>query len=371
MEKEKKVRLQFIDMARSVAILLMLEGHFIDDSLMDMYRDLSDPIYATWRSIRGYTAPTFLTVTGIVFVYLLRGNDEKAYFENIRVKKGFKRVVELLFWGYLLQFNSFHILQCIGIAIFLILLIYGLFKLVKVIPLWMYFIPVGLVFFTTEMYLKTIPKDFYLPQGAPALIQNMFRGPHSMFPLIPWVGYTMFGAAMGTLFYSYKTQLKRWSSPLILASIGGTFYFFGKELLILLDHFMHNTTYHVYSMDYLFERVGMVLLFLSFLMTLELFIGEIKQNLFLKLGQNTLTIFILHMIVLYGSITRLGLTKLFHNKLNPWEVTLGAIGFIAIFVWIIYHLEWLKDKLSFILLPIQRFTGKLFGVTANSQPKAP
>jgi len=124
-------------------------------------------------------------------------------------------------------------------------------------------------------------------------------------------------------------------------------------------------------MDYLFERVGMVLLFLSFLMTLELFIGEIKQNLFLKLGQNTLTIFILHMIVLYGSITRMGLTKLFHNKLNPWEVTLGAIGFIAIFVWIIYHLEWLKDKLSFILSPIQRFTGKLFGVTSNSQPKAP
>ena len=242
-EKEKKVRLQFIDMARSVAILLMLEGHFIDDSLMDMYRDLTNPIYATWRSIRGYTAPTFLTVTGIVFVYLLRGNDEKAYFENIRVKKGFKRLVELLFWGYLLQFNSFHILQCIGIAILIILLIYGIFKLVKVIPLWMYFIPVGLAFFTTEMYLKTIPKDYYLPQGAPTIIQNMFRGEHSMFPLIPWVGYTMFGAAMGTLFYTYKTQLKRRSSPLILSTIGGVFYFLGKDLLISLDHALKNSTY--------------------------------------------------------------------------------------------------------------------------------
>jgi uncharacterized membrane protein len=363
LNNEKKVRLQFIDMARSIAILLMLEGHFVDDSLMDMYRDLENPIYATWRYIRGFTAPTFLTVTGIVFVYLLRGNDEKAFFQNFRVKKGFKRAFELLFWGYLLQFNSFHILQCIGIGILLLLSLYGLFKWIRVLPLWSYFILAGLAFFTTEMYLKTLPEGYYLPQGAPGFIQNMFRGDHSMFPIIPWLGYTMFGGALGTIFYTHKTQLKHWYAPMIMGSIGILLYFFGKEILIQIDHLLGNTTYHLYYMDYLFGRVGMVFMFLSFLMTLEIIIGEIKPNLFLQLGQNTLTIFILHMIVLYGSITRMGLTKLFHNKLNPWEVTLGAIGFIAIFVWLIYHLAWIKEKLSFILMPIQQFTDRMFGTT--------
>ena len=34
-----KTRLKFIDLARSIAILLMLEGHFIDDSLILGFRN--------------------------------------------------------------------------------------------------------------------------------------------------------------------------------------------------------------------------------------------------------------------------------------------------------------------------------------------
>ncbi|MBU3661071.1 MAG: hypothetical protein FGM14_14440 [Flavobacteriales bacterium] len=36
--KEPKTRLQFIDMARSIAIILMLEGHFVDTTLAMIYR---------------------------------------------------------------------------------------------------------------------------------------------------------------------------------------------------------------------------------------------------------------------------------------------------------------------------------------------
>jgi uncharacterized membrane protein len=98
--KPKKVRLKFIDLARSIAILLMLEGHFVDLTLDNSFRDLSYPAYATWLYIRGFTAPMFLTVTGIVFVYLMLVNRDQPFFGNDRVKKGFKRVVELIFWGY-------------------------------------------------------------------------------------------------------------------------------------------------------------------------------------------------------------------------------------------------------------------------------
>jgi len=103
-------RLKFIDMARSVAILLMLEGHFVDDSLMDVYRDHDNIIFSTWYWIRGFTAPVFLTVTGLIFTYLLLQKRDEPYFSNLRVKKGFKRVVELFFWGYMLQWYSFHVL---------------------------------------------------------------------------------------------------------------------------------------------------------------------------------------------------------------------------------------------------------------------
>ena len=113
----KKKRLKFIDMARSVAILLMLEGHFVDDSLAKVYADPDSPVFATWAYIRGFTAPVFLTVTGLIFVFLLLRNQEKFYFRNIRIRKGFKRVIELLFWGLVVQWYAFHVLECIAIGI--------------------------------------------------------------------------------------------------------------------------------------------------------------------------------------------------------------------------------------------------------------
>ena len=72
----QKTRLYFIDIARSIAILLMLEGHFVDNGLMDVYQDKTYDFYNAWLFIRGFTSPIFLTITGIVFTYLLIGNDQ-------------------------------------------------------------------------------------------------------------------------------------------------------------------------------------------------------------------------------------------------------------------------------------------------------
>jgi uncharacterized membrane protein len=98
-------RLRFIDIARSVAILLMLEGHFVDLTLAEEHRTRGVWLYETWHYIRGMTAPMFFTVTGLVFAYLLTGARESGFWQVPRVRKGIRRAGELLFWGYLLQIN--------------------------------------------------------------------------------------------------------------------------------------------------------------------------------------------------------------------------------------------------------------------------
>jgi uncharacterized membrane protein len=360
---QPKVRLQFIDLARSVAIILMLEGHFVDDSIMHMYRDLSDPIYWTWLNIRGFTAPTFLTVSGIVFVYLLIGNDQKPYFENIRVKRGYKRVMELIFWGYLLQTNSFHVLQCIGFSILGILLLYGIYKMIRFIPLWVYYLVAGLAFFGTEMFNYTLPKDHYLPENAPVFIQNILRGPRSIFPLFPWMGYPMMGAAMGVFFFKYKLELKKWIAPTIMILLGLFLSLILEYILLFFDRQLGNEMYRLASMDLVFERVGVVCIFLGLLMFFEIKMGQIGPNLFLKMGQNTLTIFVLHMFVLYGVIPHFGISQFFHYRLNAVEVTIGAILFVGFFFLIIRYIEWFEKILSFAILPIRKFTNRIFGIT--------
>jgi surface polysaccharide O-acyltransferase-like enzyme len=72
-------RLKFIDMARSFAILLMLEGHFTGAALADQYRSSEYWLYNVWHNLHGLTSPLFFTVTGLIFVYLLSANNEINY----------------------------------------------------------------------------------------------------------------------------------------------------------------------------------------------------------------------------------------------------------------------------------------------------
>ena len=355
-----KSRFMFIDIARSIAILLMLEGHFVDDLLMDIYRDPNNHIYSTWLFIRGFTSPVFLTVTGIVFVYLLLSSTNEHFFENIRVRKGFKRAIELLFWGYLLQYYAFHVLQCIGVGILTILSLYGLYRIIKVIPLWIYFFLMGTFVFSTYIYFKTLGENEYWPTNAPKFIQNMFYGEHSEFPILPRMGYTMYGAMFGVLMHDFKDHVKKWSFALIVISIGAFLYFYLKGILVFFDNKLENETYHIYSVDWLYIPLGMVMIVLGILMIFEKLVGEIKPNLFLKMGQNTLTVFILHMIVLYGCITGIGMHQFFAKSFTPWQVVIGAALFWVLFFVIIYYLEQIKEKLQFILEPISKFFNKFY-----------
>ena len=356
----QKTRLYFIDIARSIAILLMLEGHFVDNGLMDVYRDTNNDIYNAWLFVRGFTSPIFLTITGIVFTYLLIGNNHLEYFKNNRIKKGYKRVVELLFWGYVVQVYAFHVLQCIGIGILTILILYGIYKAVKIIPLWVYFFFAGTIIFSSYIVISSWPKEYYWPESAPIFIQNMFHGKYSIFPILPRMGYTMYGAMIGVILYTYKSKVKEWSFILSVFLIGAFLYFFLKDLLLILDGIFAHPIYHLYKVDWLYECLGMVLIILSILITLEKFIGEIKPNLFLKIGQNTLTIYILHMVLLYGSITGFGINRVIHKNLTPWQILPATICFILIFVILIYYLDEIKLKLDFILKPIKKLVNKLF-----------
>ncbi|MES2799117.1 MAG: heparan-alpha-glucosaminide N-acetyltransferase domain-containing protein [Bacteroidota bacterium] len=359
---QPKGRLKFIDLARSIAILLMLEGHFIDLTLDDSYRDLALPAYATWLYIRGFTGAMFLSVTGIVFVYLMLNNINTSFWSNIRVKKGFKRVIELIFWGYLLQLYAFHVLQCIAFGILMILLIFGLYRKIKVIPLWIYYFIVGFALFWSYLYIVQLPFLRPWPENAPYFVQNMFYGPlhRAVFPITPWMGFTMFGAAIGAILYQYKEKVKNWTFMLPFIAIGAFLFFTSKPMLLVLDFHYFGKHQLYYQLDWLFERLGMVMMVLGVLMILEKVLKDIPQTLFLKMGQNTLTVYIIHMVVLYGSIIGIGVNKFFNRNLDPYQAIMGAVIFITFHLILIKNIEAIKKKLEFILRPISNFWAKIY-----------
>lgn len=336
--ESKTQRLYFIDAMRAWAILMMLQGHFIDGLLETSFRDNSDLTYSIWKYFRGITAPVFFTVSGFIFTYLLIRVPQKGM-DNPRVKKGIKRGLELLFIGYLLRINllglldgqiydSFYlvdVLHCIGLSILGIIGVYLLSQKGNKTLL-----PTILVAITGILFLfEPIYKEWsfgFLPQA----VANYFtKANGSVFTILPWFGYTTFGAFLSVLFTRNKNFKYLYEYAIILSVlIGFTLIFFSSDFLLGLSEITGITVFEAISLNnYLFIRLGDVFLVFAIFM---IFRGIMTNTTILKIGQSTLSIYVIHFIILYGSFTGLGLYRFFYNTLSPEIAIFGAVVFMVI-----------------------------------------
>ncbi|MFN5416241.1 MAG: heparan-alpha-glucosaminide N-acetyltransferase domain-containing protein [Flavobacteriia bacterium] len=98
----------FLDLMRVFALFMMIQGHTTYDFLDLSVREGHSSGIKIWTSLRGYTAPFFMMVSGAVFTFLML-SQERPDGSNPRVKAGLHRIVTLLFWGYMLNFPIYII----------------------------------------------------------------------------------------------------------------------------------------------------------------------------------------------------------------------------------------------------------------------
>lgn len=345
-----KYRLRFIDMARAVAILLMLEGHFVDVTLAPEWRMPGNAIHDIWYYLRGLAAPMFFTVTGLIFAYLLSATDEPAFFAARRVRRGVLRALQLMVWGYLLQLNlrampdwarvirdpwlqAFHVLQCIAVGLLLLIAVFGLVRRAGAWWLAGSYLALGLVDFLCSVSVAN--HGGLLPAHAPAWLQNPLKGPWTTFPLAPWLGFTFYGAAIGVLLrwqgagrHKQATAGVFLVSGLLLKTAGWAFdRLLGRLLLAATvqagPQQVTPAAFH--------GRIGEILLILAVLIWIE---NRFRPDAgwLQTVGRNTFPIYVGHVVVLYGGIFGLGLDTWLGHALGPWQAALGALVFCAVFV---------------------------------------
>ncbi len=333
----KTNRLYFIDAMRAWAILMMLQGHFVDGLLANVFRDPSHLGFAIWSYFRGITAPVFFTVSGFIFTYLLvRG--EKTGFENPRVSKGIKRGFQLILIGYLLRLNfwgllfgqiydSFYlvdVLHCIGFSLLGITALYVLTKNQKIVfPTALIAITLILFIFEPD-YIKW--SHAYLP---PSVANYFTKENGSIFTFFPWFGYATIGAFLSLLFSKFKDFKYLYSFAIATAIVFGLGLIFGSSyvLLALAEATKIQLFADVFFNNYLFIRLGDVFIVFAVFMLLRKFL---MNDTLLKIGQSTLSIYIVHFIVLYGSFIGVGLYYFFDHTLSPMIIIPGALIFMVL-----------------------------------------
>jgi len=353
----KKSRIIFIDLMRAFAVLMMVQGHTVDVLLSNDYRNIDSPFFAVWLFMRGMTAPIFMFSAGTVFTYLFRLVNEP-FEANPRVTKGIKRFLLLVGLGYLLRyptptivdfsevsaeswkiFIAVDVLQLIGFGVLFLVVAAFIAEKIK-LPDYIVFSVITLFFFLLYPVLDKINWLQYLP--AP-LAGYFYSGTSSNFPLFPWCGYVVCGGVLGSYLAKNPLVFKSAKFSLNLAIIGA--------LLILLSFLSHPVEEFLYGkeiadsffVDVILLRVGSVLMLNALISYISLSIDYIPRFVIL-IGRNTLLIYIVHLMILYGSAWNPGLYQLFAKSFGVWKTIGSALIMITLMTSMVIIINKLKIR---------------------------
>ena len=260
----------------------------------------------------------------------------------------------MIFIGYLLRLNfiglvkgqiygGFYLVDVLHIIGLSILSVIGVYLLTHRAPKWVF--PATLLVITLLLFtFEPIYKTFTYPMLPEALANYFTKNNGSVYTIIPWLGYAAFGGFLSWFFQRYKAFPYLYEAAIPMAT------FIGLCLIYLSSGWLAGLTQitgieifdRVANYNYLYIRLGDVLVVFAVFMILR---KLLTHRSLIAIGQNTLSIYVIHFIILYGSFTGLGLYKFLHHTLNWTAVIPSAILFMIICS--VAALEY--DKRSFLL----------------------
>jgi uncharacterized membrane protein len=156
----------------------------------------------------------------------------------------------------------------------------------------------------------------------------------SLFPLFPWMGYIFCGVGLG---YLYHRQQQNEVSPVLPVVLLGSLAIAAGSIFNHIPITIYtNTDYWKTSPNLFLSRTGYVCIILAGLTYLTRKIS-LPQRAIQSVAQESLTIYIIHICILYGSSWNLGLRQLIGPTLNflptlEWImlllITMTLLGFM-------------------------------------------
>lgn len=339
-------RIVFIDLMRAFAVLMMVQGHTINALLADEYRSFDSFFYTVWNSLRGFTAPIFMFSSGTVFTYLLM-NKRIPFNQNPRVWKGIKRFILLVSLGYFLRFptgNIFNLssvtqkqweiafvvdaLHLIGFGILTIIILEFISEKIKLNNYYI-FSSFAILSFLLAPIIVAINWDNYLP---PVLSAYLFYKHNSIFPFFPWLGFVVAGGVFGNYLANNKDIFMELKFVYKLALTGLLFVILGIIVHYIRVYLFQPVNFWSDQSSISLYRLGVVLILNSLMAYIA--IKTIKVPDFFRIaGKHTLLIYVLHLIIIYGSFWISGLVKVFGNTLTDMQsIFIAALMIVSMVI---------------------------------------
>lgn len=338
-------RIIFLDLMRAFAVLMMVQGHTIDAFLANEFRIFDSLSFNIWNTMRGFTAPVFMFSSGVVFTYLLRLYKEP-FFKNPRVKKGLIRFITLVTIGYLLRYPTYTFfnfrfvtehqwkiffmvdaLHLIGFGLLFILILSFIAEKIKLND---YFIfgAAALFFFVLQPITESINWTHHLPLP---FASYLYHGTGSFFPFFPWAGYVLSGAILGSFLSNHSTSFNSKKFCISLISIGIALIIVSYVFEYIKNMIYFGDSNWLRNFNLVSLRTGYVVLLNGIMALIAMNVKHIP-NIIKQTGKYTLPIYVVHVIILYGSAWVPGLNLFFSRSMDLTFSILAAIIMIITMV---------------------------------------
>ncbi|NOY89672.1 MAG: DUF1624 domain-containing protein [Deltaproteobacteria bacterium] len=322
-------RAVFVDLLRLVASFQMIQGHTLDALLEDRLRH--GLVFAVWSYTRGLTSVAFLFAAGLSFHLATLRNLEAHRANAAAVRHRVKRGLWLILLGYLMHLpigtrswaealrvgGIVDILQCIG---FTLLLLEGLSLILRDARqvAWAA-ATLGLLSFALWPLTE--------PLGATSgLLSNwVSHASGSIFPILPWSGHMLMGTALAQLALPRGAATPALRTSLVLATAGALFLLVGLAGHQLDSPALARST-----------NLGLVALVSAGLVAVSARVARLPRRLEILAGE-TLSLYVFHVLLLYGSFIGLGALIGHRLDLPQGLLAVAALSLLSVGVALGWH----------------------------------
>ena len=332
-------------------MVMMMYGHTVSALLDKTYQ--TGTWFEVWTFQRGMTSGLFLFLSGFAFsIATMRHWPLHTQFSPAVWKRA-RRFALFIVLGYAMHFPVRHVtaiasasdekwraflavdvLQLVGVTLLLLQLLVLMTQSRRV------FIAVTFVLSVLLIGVTPVAWAFdYAPYVRPSISAYLSPSTGSLFPLIPWSGYALAGAAAGGLFARWgATHLGRFANLALLA----------PGVLLVLVGLSAERLSSLAAAGPFGGALAAILLRLAACLILLSLIAHASRRLthlphvFGAIAQESLLVYFVHLAIVYGSPWNTGLYRFFALSLSPLQTLLVVVAIVAAMFLLAWHWNRLK-----------------------------
>jgi uncharacterized membrane protein len=348
----KSKRVEFIDLLRGGAVLVMIETHMMNATLDPGLR--SSTVFAWITFINGLVAPSFLFASGLAYAVTTRRkiNDYLSFGKPLFLN--FRRLLFVIMIGYLLHIPKFNfqqilhetteqswemffqadVLQCIGVSLLIIQALLLLVRTERRLYTTLLVLTIAVAFLSPIVW--GIDWRRYLPLPIAGYMNGMHFPTFPGFPLFPWSAFIFAGAVVGYHFIEAKQRNEEPAFFKKMIWVGCGVMIFSALIEPVAARVYPVYDYGRFSPSFFFLRLGIVMLLCTLLFFYEKKFSVSPRSLLTLAGRESLIVYAVHLFLLYGNFGKFNFTKTVNHTFGYGEVFLATFLLMGLMIGLAY-----------------------------------